>query len=103
MCKIWGHLINLLSNIDVDPDDYGTTSTLLTFGPSDTTRQVSIPIADDSVNEAREQFQALLTLLTTGVDVTIRPSEAPVFIDDDDGKFIFGRVTHISCSRLFLD
>ena len=83
---------------DIDPDDYRTTSTLLTFGPAATTRQVSILITTNGVNEPTEQFQALLTLLTTGVDVTIRPSEATVFIEDDDGKFIFGRVAHISCS-----
>ena len=72
--------------IRTDPNDYRTTSSLLTFGPAVTTRQVSIPITDDNVNEPTEQFQALLGLLTIGVDVIVRPSEATVVIMDEDGK-----------------
>ena len=72
--------------IRTDPNDYRTTSSLLTFGPAVTTIQVSIPITDDNVNEPTEQFQALLGLLTIGVDVIVRPSEATVVIMDEYGK-----------------
>ena len=72
----------------LDPEDYMSTSTLLTFGPDMMTTQVSIPIEDDSVYEPApaERLFGTLGLLTTDVAVVIRPAQADVFIEDNDCK-----------------
>lgn len=70
-------------------NDYEATSELLTFGPSVTTTEVSIPITNDRVYEPDlEQFLGRLGLVTPGVDVTIMPAEATVTINDDDGNVL---------------
>ena len=70
----------------VDSEDYTSTTTLLTFGPGVTFIDVPIPITNDNVYEPdSEEFLALLNLVTTGVDVEVRPDEATVQITDDDG------------------
>ena len=72
----------------LDPEDYMSTSTLLTFGPDTMITQVSIPIVDDSTYEPvpAERLFATLGLLTTDVAVVIRPAQADIFIEDNDCK-----------------
>ena len=59
----------------------------LTFGPSSTSVGVPISISGDTVYEPGiEQFLANLELVTTDVDVIVRPEQATIQIFDDDGK-----------------
>ena len=60
------------------------------FNQSTTTVTVSISIVDDTTVEAREMFQASLTLvdpLRPDV-ITVSPSLADIFIEDSFGKHI---------------
>ena len=59
----------------------------MTFGPSVTRLPVDIPIVDDSVVEAIEDFFASLSLVTPGANVTIDPGVTEIRIDDDDSEF----------------
>ena len=60
---------------------------MLTFTPSTTRHNVSIPITDDDVVESPERFISQIRgVTTTGVDVSLRPSEAMIEIIDDDSK-----------------
>ena len=72
----------------LDPEDYMSTSILLTFGPDTTTTQVSISIVDDGVYEPApaERLFGTLGLLTSDVAVVIRPAQADIFIEDNDCK-----------------
>ena len=67
-----------------EPNDYTSVSTMLTFGPGQTTQNVPVAIFDDNVFEDTEEFMASLELVTTGVDVQVVPAEATVNIFDDD-------------------
>jgi len=73
------------------PDDFTEVSSLLlVFNQSTTTVTVSISIVDDTTVEAREMFQASLTLvdpLRPDV-ITVSPSLADIFIEDSFGKHI---------------
>ena len=72
--------------LSVDPDDYDQVTQSLTFGPNNKQVQVAIPIVDDNVNEAIEQFFGLLTLETTDANVEVNPSQATFEINDNDGR-----------------
>ena len=65
--------------------DYATTNQSVTFGPSDTLLNVTVPITDDSVYELHETFSAMLT--TTDPGVVIIANTASATINDDDSKF----------------
>ena len=65
--------------------DYATTNQSVTFGPSDTLLNVTVPISDDSVYELQETFSALLT--TTDPGVVIIANTASATINDNDSKF----------------
>ena len=65
--------------------DYATTSQPVTFRPSDTLLNVTVPITDDSVYELHETFSALLT--TTDPGVVIIANTASATINDNDSKF----------------
>ena len=67
------------------PGDYVTTTQLLVFGPAVTQINVSLPIADDDVNEAVEQFMVEL-VFDGDSSIVLAPSTAVVMIVDDDGK-----------------
>ena len=78
-----------VSRKPTDPADYTSTTTRLTFGPDVTFIDVPIPITNDNVYEPdSEGFLALLNLVTTGVDVEVRPDEAMVLIIDEDGEYM---------------
>ena len=67
--------------------DYTGVQEQLTFGPSVSEVQVSIPITDDIVYEPNtEQLGAQLTLATTGAAVDIVRPTATVDIVDNDSK-----------------
>ena len=70
------------------PTDYTSTSQLLTFSATNTREDVTIPITDDNIDEAVEQFLGRLTLETSGVSVQLSPQETEVQIIDDDGNLL---------------
>jgi len=47
--------------LNTAPDDYPSTSTILTFPAGERTASTSIPITDDSINEPVETFTATLS------------------------------------------
>ena len=66
----------------------------LVFGPGSTSIDFAISISGDTVYEPGiEQFLANLELVTTGVDVTVRPEQATIQIFDDDSKPV---ICHLS-------
>lgn len=78
-----------LFNISSALDDYTPTTELLTFGPSSPQLFVTIPIASDAVYEPDvEQFFSNLVLETPNPDVTVRPDEAVILINDDDRESV---------------
>ena len=82
-------IVPSLSHKPTDPADYTSTTTLLTFAPERIFVDVPITITDDTVYEPdSEEFLALLNLVTTGVDVIVRPDEAMVLIIDEDGEYM---------------
>ena len=67
--------------------DYSAVDQAITFDPSTNqlTQCTVIQISDDSVQEAMEMFQVVVT--TTDPDISIRPfSNTVVMINNDDGK-----------------
>jgi len=86
MVSQW-HTMCVMSVIEPPaPTDYTSTSQLLTFSDTNTRDGVTIPIIDDNINEAIEQFLGHLTLVTSGVNVQLSPQQTEVQIIDDDGK-----------------
>ena len=71
--------------------DYATTSQSVTFGPSATLLNVTVPITDDSVYELQETFSAMLT--TTDPRVEITANTASASITDNDSKFAATAIT----------
>ena len=71
--------------------DYTATNQSVTFKPSDTLLNVTVPITDDSVYELQETFSALLT--TTDPGVVISTNTASATITDNDSKFAMAVVT----------
>jgi hypothetical protein len=63
--------------------DYSATTGTLTFGPSETMKQVSVPILEDGVYEETETFFVTLSDPTGGAAVRA-PSTAQVHIGDND-------------------
>jgi hypothetical protein len=66
----------------VAPGDYGSTSGDLTFAPGETSKNVTVPITDDNVFEANENFG--VTLSVPGNATLGSPSAATVTIADND-------------------
>ena len=71
------------------PNDYTSTSQLLTFSATNTREDVAISITDDNIDEVIEQFLGHLTLVTSGVNVQLSPQQTEVQIIDDDGNIFF--------------
>ena len=71
--------------------DYATTSQPVTFRPSDTLLNVTVPITDDSVYELQETFSAMLTTTDPGVEITANTANAS--ITDNDSKFAATAIT----------
>ena len=71
--------------------DYATTSQPVTFRPSDTLLNVTVPITDDSVYELQETFSAMLTTTDPGVEIIANITSAT--ITDNDSKFAMAAVT----------
>ena len=71
--------------------DYATTSQPVTFRPSDTLLNVTVPITDDSVYELQETFSAMLTTTDPGVEIIANTASATV--TDNDSKFATAAVT----------
>ena len=71
--------------------DYATTSQPVTFSPSDTLLNVTVPITDDNVYELQETFSAMLTTTDPGVEIIANITSAT--INDNDSKFAMAAVT----------
>ncbi|MEO8035406.1 MAG: IPTL-CTERM sorting domain-containing protein, partial [Acidobacteriota bacterium] len=63
--------------------DYSATSGTLTFGPGVLSQSFTIPILNDSINEAMETFTVTITNPTGGATL-LAPTVATVWIVDDD-------------------
>ena len=65
-------------------------SQILVFGPSDTTKSISVAIVDDSLPEADEIFHGQLTLIGSEIErVSLSPTTTLVtIIDNDQGKCV---------------
>jgi hypothetical protein len=64
-----------------DPDDFTSTSGTLTFDPGDVTKQVSVDVKGDTLNEADETFTVDLS---NAFNATITGGAGTVTIDNDD-------------------
>jgi len=86
-----------------DPTDYTSTTQLLTFSATNTREDVTIPITDDNIDEAIEQFLGSLTLVTSGVSVQLSPQQTEVRIIDDDGNLmsLITAKSCVSCKEMF--
>ena len=71
--------------------DYTATNQPVTFRPSDTLFNVTVPITDDSVYELQETFSAMLTTTDPGVEIIANITSAT--ITDNDSKFAMAAVT----------
>ena len=78
-----------------DPEDYTSVVQDLTFSPSNTRIDVSIPIVDNNVLEGPEDFLSNLRLVTTGAAVNVDPAEATINIADDDSELIIIMKSHM--------
>ena len=85
------------------PTDYTSTSQQLTFSATNTREDVAIPITDDNIDEAIEQFLGRLTLVTSGVSVQLSPQQTEVRIIDDDGNLmlLITAKSCLSCKEMF--
>ena len=80
------HFLFSLST-DTAPEDYDSTTELLTFSSSNTQHSVLIPIANDDFNEALEQFFVGLTFDDgDNRNIEVQPPAAVIMIIDDDSK-----------------
>ena len=71
----------------VAPDDFLEQSGTVELMSTSTKQCISIPIVDDSVNEAdQECFTVSLSESSGTVDLTLSPAIATVCINDTDGK-----------------
>ena len=65
------------------PDDYTSTSGTVTFAPGDTEETVSVPVADDSIDEPAENFTLTLS---DPQNATLGDSTGTGTITDNDGQ-----------------
>lgn len=78
------------------PNDYVSTSLVLTFSPGMRRLTASVQTSNDAIFEGDETFEAVLSLPAVGSErVTLRDERAAAIIEDNDGKkssfFFFGR------------
>ena len=86
-CSYKSILLVLLSA----PGDYvATTNQSVTFSPSDTILNVTVPITDDSVYELQETFSAMLTTTDPGVEIIADTASAT--ITDNGSEFAVAAV-----------
>ncbi len=79
------------------PDDYQTTSVILTFGEGETTKTFNVPVVNDTLDEPEETFFVKLNPLFNLFGATLgTPSTATVTIVDDDAPpaFQFSAATY---------
>ena len=69
------------NNTATEPDDYSFRNGTLQFNPQQQTQSVSIPVFEDEVYEASEQF---LLLLSNAINATISDAQANITITEDD-------------------
>ena len=67
------------------PGDFAVTTGTLTFGPGETTKQVAVPVATDSLQETSEAFTLNLSSL---VNATLVGSSGNARIIDDDTSYV---------------
>ena len=75
-------------------------SQILVFGPSDTTKSISVAIVDDSLTESNEMFRGQLTLIGSELEgVSLSAVTTLVTITDNDQ----GMLECISaCEKIFI-
>ena len=82
--------IHLFLYISLASSDYSSTTRQLSFGPSTSQFDVAIPITDDDISEALEQFFGRLVLADQGtdIDVVLNPNLTTIDIRDNDRELI---------------
>ena len=74
----------------VNGSDYvGQSNVLLTFNSTTTSIEVSVNLVGNNVTEGEEDFNGILTLVSTSPRVTIGPDNALATIVDDESIQIF--------------
>lgn len=73
-------------------EDYTSTVTLLTFGPSTPNVQVTVPVVDDGIVELDEtlfgNLRTPLGVSDTGNNILFQPGRATATIQDNDCKLM---------------
>ncbi|WP_162200431.1 DUF7619 domain-containing protein [Kordia jejudonensis] len=84
--------INTVDNSAVHPNDYTSLSITTTLAPFQTTTTFSIPITDDNIGEATEDFSVNATV-TSGNTSNSSDSATITIIDNDDVELIIDDIT----------
>src|SRR5262249_6589505 len=66
--------------------DFSVPVSMVTFGPSETTKTITITLRDDGQAEARETVRLSLTVTTGDGTPVLAPSQAFLSIVDDDSR-----------------
>ena len=66
-------------------DHVGRSNVLLTFNAATRSIQVEVELIDDNVFERDEDFNGVLSLVSSSPSVTIGPDNALATIEDDEG------------------
>ena len=68
-----------------DPDDYVFSSEVVTFPAGETRVTLTIPVAEDLIDELDETFKLTVTSSASGVAIG-SPDVTTILIKDDDGN-----------------
>ena len=70
--------------------DYESINTTITFNSSISTRVIPVSVLEDQIDEDQENLLARLRLepANGGLNVLIRPGQASLFIEDNDGTYV---------------
>ena len=88
VCNSFHYLFNLhdpCSLTPTAPADYSTVNKSLTFTSIATEGNVTVPIVNDIIVNTTERFFANLELVSSNVEVVIKPTQASVNIRSEDG------------------
>ena len=75
------HIVQYLASAD-----YVSSTVDLVLRPSISKQCVLIPVTNDTVPEAPEDFSVVLSMTTPLAGVVLTPDNATVVINDDDGE-----------------
>ncbi|MBD1999288.1 putative Ig domain-containing protein [Leptolyngbya sp. FACHB-541] len=82
--EIVSAMVNLVDGTATMLTDYDNSAIAVNFAPGETTKTVTIPIADDILFEANETINLTLSNPTEGVAIGTQNTATLTIIDDDD-------------------